>query len=226
MTNTFVDPSMKATHRLFDLACSASGLVLLFPLLVGVAFWILLRDGVPIFYRQIRLGRHGRPFLIWKFRTMRAGAAGNAITCAGDSRITAVGAILRRYKLDELPQLFNVLRGDMSLVGPRPEVPEYVRSDSPAWEAVLQVRPGITDLASLAYRDEEHLLRTRADWDTYYREHVQPSKLSLNLAYLEKRSLWQDVRLILWSVRYSLFPAAFDPDLVFREFVAGGRHER
>jgi lipopolysaccharide/colanic/teichoic acid biosynthesis glycosyltransferase len=157
---------------------------------------------------------------------MRAGTTGSSITSAGDRRITPIGMVLRKYKLDELPQLFNVLRGEMSLVGPRPEVPEYVRLDSPVWRRVLQTKPGITDLATLVYRNEEDLLCTRPDPEAYYRDSLQPRKLVLNLTYLSNRSLWRDLRLIFSSIRYSLFPQEFDPAIVYRTFVPGGQSER
>jgi lipopolysaccharide/colanic/teichoic acid biosynthesis glycosyltransferase len=152
---------------------------------------------------------------------MRKDIAGSAVTAAGDARITRVGGVLRRFKLDELPQLFNVLKGDMSLVGPRPEVPEYVQLEAPVWQAVLQVRPGVTDLASLLYRDEEKLLGTSHDPTGFYRQTVLPAKLVLNLGYLRSRSFWRDLRLIALTIRYSLFPRGFDPDLVARTLGAG-----
>jgi lipopolysaccharide/colanic/teichoic acid biosynthesis glycosyltransferase len=162
------------------------------------------------------VGRRGKPFRIWKFRTMRAGSRGNVITAAGDRRVTRSGAVLRKLKLDELPQLFNVLKGDMSLVGPRPEVPEYVQLDAPIWQAVLQVRPGVTDLATLLYRDEEKLLGAARDPNAMYRETVLPAKLALNLGYLQSRSFRRDLKLILLTIRYSFFPKRFDPDLIKR----------
>ena len=212
--------------RVFDCVCAAAGLVLLSPVLIVLAAAIVVLDGTPIFFLQTRVGRKGRPFRIWKFRTMRAGSKGASITAAGDARVTAIGAVLRKYKLDELPQLFNVVRGEMSLVGPRPEVPEYVDGESPAWRAVLRVRPGITDLATLVYRNEEDLMRGAANADAQYREHLQPRKLALNISYLSTRTFWSDLRLILASIRYSLFPAKFDPEMVFRTFVHGGHSER
>src|SRR5215831_2733309 len=150
-------------RRLFDAVCALPGLLLLSPVFLLIALLILWDDGAPVLFSQIRIGRKGRPFRIWKFRTMRVAAIGSSITASGDARITATGAMLRRYKLDELPQLFNVLKGDMSLVGPRPEVPEYVQLEEPIWQAVLQVRPGVTDLATLIYRYEESLLGTSGD---------------------------------------------------------------
>lgn len=202
--------------RFLDPIFAAAGLFLLTPVLLAIAILILWDDGAPVLFRQVRVGRQGKPFRIWKFRTMRTGALGTPITAAGDSRVTRVGAVLRRHKLDELPQLFNVLKGDMSLVGPRPEVPEFVQLQAPIWQAVLQVRPGVTDVASLLFRDEEKLLRGPGDPATLYRETVLPVKLVLNLAYLRSRSYWRDLKLIYLAVRYSLFPRRFDPSLIRR----------
>jgi lipopolysaccharide/colanic/teichoic acid biosynthesis glycosyltransferase len=199
-------------------ACAATGLLILMPALAALAVAILFDDGAPVFYSQTRVGRRGRPFRIWKFRSMRAGSQGSVITAAGDRRVTRVGAALRRLKLDELPQLFNVLKGDMSLVGPRPEVPEYVQLEAPIWQAVLQVRPGVTDLATLLYRDEETLLGTGGDPHAMYRESVLPAKLILNLGYLHSRSFGRDLKLIVLTIRYSLFPERFDPELIKRTF--------
>src|SRR4030095_11279768 len=155
-------------RRILDALIAAAGMLLLSPVLSVLALLIVLCDGRPVLFSQIRVGRYGRRFRIWKFRTMRSGAPGLAISAAGDSRVTGIGARLRRLKLDELPQLFNVLRGDMSLIGPRPEVPEYVNSESPVWQEILQVRPGITDLATLLYRDEETLLGASLDTEVFY----------------------------------------------------------
>ena len=207
--------------RCFDAACAASGLVLVLPVLAMLALVVLMDDGPPVLFSQTRVGKDGKPFRIWKFRTMRAGSSGSAITASGDARVTRSGAVLRKFKLDELPQLFNVLKGDMSLVGPRPETPEYVQPRAPAWQAVLAVRPGITDLATLIYRDEEEILGASANADILYRETVLPEKLRLNLAYLRARSFRQDLRLILLTVRYSLFPDSFDPNRVRRTFGIG-----
>jgi len=207
--------------RLLDAACAAAGILVLWPVFAAVALLILLLDGPPVLFSQARVGRHGSRFRIWKFRSMRAGAPGSAITRAGDARITGIGARLRRYKLDELPQLFNVLIGDMSLVGPRPEVPEYVCAESPEWRAVLEARPGITDVATLLYRDEEALLAASGDADRLYRETVLPEKLLLNAAYLRERTLLRDVRLIWLSLCYSLLPKRFDPGRIRRSFPTG-----
>ena len=203
------------------MACAAAGLLLLAPVLAALAVAILWDDGAPVFFGQTRVGRKGKPFRIWKFRTMRTGSQGTVITAAGDPRVTRAGAVLRRCKLDELPQLFNVLKGDMSLVGPRPEVPEYVQLEAPIWQAVLQVRPGVTDLATLLYRDEEKLLGASDDPTAFYREIVLPAKLRLNLGYLRSRSFLRDLKLILLTIRYSLFPARFDQDLIRRTLGTG-----
>jgi lipopolysaccharide/colanic/teichoic acid biosynthesis glycosyltransferase len=212
----------QASERFFDVTCSAAGLLFLMPVFAGIALMIVRDDGWPVFFSQTRVGRKGKPFRIWKFRTMRAGSHGSVITAAGDGRVTRAGAMLRKCKLDELPQLLNVLKGEMSLVGPRPEVPEHVRLEEPMWQAVLAVRPGITDLASLLYRDEERLLGAARDPNTFYRESVLPTKLFLNLAYLLSRSFRQDLKLLCLTVRYSLFPQRFDPNLIRRSFGIGG----
>ena len=211
----------QAWHRLFDATCAAAGLTVLTPVLFALATLILWDDGPPVLFSQMRVGRRGKLFRIWKYRTMRTGSEGSVITAAADGRVTRVGAALRRYKLDELPQLVNVLKGDMSLVGPRPEVPEYVHLEAPIWQAVLQVRPGVTDLATLLYRDEEKLLGTSRDPSVFYRKTVLPAKLVLNLGYLQSRSFWRDLKLIYLTIRYSLFPERFDPDLIKRTVGAG-----
>ena len=211
----------QAVWRVLEVACSAAGLLLLLPVFADVAVAIILDDGLPVLFSQTRVGRNGKLFRIWKFRTMRRGSQGSAITASGDARVTRAGARLRKYKLDELPQLLNVLKGDMSLIGPRPEVPEHVQFQAPMWQAILQVRPGITDLATLLYRDEERILGTCQNADTFYRESVLPAKLFWNLAYLRSRSCWQDLKLIFLTIRFSLFPQGFNPDLVKRTFAAG-----
>jgi len=167
-------------------------------------------------FSQDRVGMRGKRFRIWKFRTMHAGSRGTAITAAGDSRVTRIGAVLRKRKLDELPQLFNVAAGDMSLVGPRPEVPEFVNLEAPIWQALLQVRPGLTDVATLLFRDEERLLAASSDPTALYRETILPAKLILDVAYLRTRSFWRDLKLIYLTARYTLFPKRFNPALIKR----------
>lgn len=186
--------------RLFDIVFAGLGLLLLGPLLAGVALWIKLDSRGPVFFRQERVGRFGVPFRIHKFRTMVTDAErlGAQITVGDDARITAAGRWLRASKVDELPQLWDVLRGAMSLVGPRPEVPRYVALYPPAMrELVLSVRPGITDPASLSFRNESELLARAADPEREYVEVVMPAKLGLTADYVRQASLLGDIRLIL-----------------------------
>lgn len=199
---------------LFDRTAGAAGLILFSPVLLAAAIAVWLEDGFPILFRHTRIGRNHKPFPLLKFRSMRNGAKGAQITAKQDPRITRVGRILRRYKIDELPQLWNVLRGDMSLVGPRPEVPEYVNASDPAWESVLCFRPGITDLATLVYRNEEEILARSGNPERFYREVLLPSKLALNLRYLRSRSFSRDLKLLLLTMRYSFFPAGFNPQKI------------
>jgi len=189
---------------MFDVAVAACGLLVLAPLLVALAVWIRLDSPGPALFRQERVGRSGKAFRIHKFRTMHEAApgAGPAITVGADPRITRAGAFLRRHKLDELPQLIDVLRGDMSVVGPRPEVPRYVATYPPALRIkVLSVRPGITDPASLQFRDESALLARAADPEREYREVVLPQKLRLAADYVDTASLGGDLRLIAATLR-------------------------
>jgi lipopolysaccharide/colanic/teichoic acid biosynthesis glycosyltransferase len=185
--------------RMFDVVVAGLALVLLSPLLLVLALCIRLDSPGPVFFRQERVGRHGRIFRIHKFRTMvpDAEARGLPLTVGRDPRVTRVGAFLRSSKLDELPQLIDVLQGTMSLVGPRPEVPRYVQHYPPALrEKVLSVRPGITDLASIAYRRESELLARAGDPERAYVEEVLPQKLRYAEQYVDTASLWLDLRLI------------------------------
>ena len=185
--------------RLLDLVAALFGLLLLSPLLALIALAIKLDSPGPVFYRQERVGRHGLLFRIFKFRTMAAEplAHGAQITVAGDTRITRIGALLRRTKLDELAQLLDVLRGTMSLVGPRPEVPRYVAHYPPAWrERLLSVRPGITDFASVRYRDESDLLARAADPEREYIDVILPMKLRYALRYVDQPTMANDLRVI------------------------------
>ncbi len=186
-------------RRAFDLAAASLGLLGLSPVLLIVAVAIATSSPGPVFFRQVRIGRFGVPFRIFKFRTMRidAEAAGGQLTVEGDPRITRVGRLLRASKLDELPQLINVVRGEMALVGPRPEVPRYVALYDDRQRRVLDVRPGITDPASIRYRDENAILARADDPEAAYVDVVMPHKLELNLAYLERRTLASDVGVIL-----------------------------
>lgn len=185
--------------RAFDVLFAAAVLLLLSPLLLGVAAWIRFDSRGPVLFRQVRVGRGGREFRILKFRTMHvdAPARGPQITVGRDPRITRAGHFLRRYKLDEFPQFINVLVGDMSVVGPRPEVPRYVAMYPAATRAlVLSVRPGITDLASIEYRDENELLGRSADPERTYVEQVMPAKLAYCERYVQERSFAGDIGII------------------------------
>jgi lipopolysaccharide/colanic/teichoic acid biosynthesis glycosyltransferase len=202
--------------RALDIVGASVLLILFAPLLAISVLCVMLEDGTPLLYRQRRIGKGGRPFMILKIRSMQAGSAGATVTASGDRRVTKTGAWLRRLKVDELPQLFNVLRGDMSLIGPRPEVPEYVALQEEVWRKVLEVRPGITDLASLAFRDEEAILGPCSDPETYYRIVILPEKLRLNLWYQRTRSLALDLKLLWLTARYSFFPHGFSRGRVLR----------
>ncbi|MGZ8292003.1 MAG: sugar transferase [Telluria sp.] len=185
------------TKRLFDLAAASAGLLVLAPLLAAVALWIRLDSPGPVFYRQVRIGRLGVPFSIFKFRTMAAAGAGPQLTVGRDARITRAGRFLRHYKLDELPQLINVVRGSMSLVGPRPEVPRYVACyPAPLRDIVLSVAPGITDWASIHYKDENAILGDALDPEQAYVETILPRKLDYYVRYVRERSFWVDLHII------------------------------
>ena len=188
--------------RVLDIAVSLTGLICLLPLMLWVGLLIKLDSAGPIFFKQERLGRGFRPFRILKFRTMivDAQSKGKLITSAEDPRVTRIGRTLRKLKVDELPQLINVLKGDMSLVGPRPEVPRYVRAFQTDYEEILKVRPGITDLASLKYRNEEALLGGADDPEEEYVKRVLPDKIKLAKDYLERSSFYFDLSLILKTV--------------------------
>lgn len=184
--------------RIFDILVSGIGLLCLSPLLLIVAIWIKLDSPGPIFYRQVRVGRYNKDFRIFKFRSMRIGSdKGSLVTIGGrDPRITRSGYFIRKFKIDELPQLINVLVGDMSLVGPRPEVRHYVNYWTPEQMHVLDVRPGITDPASIKYRNENELLAQAEDPEKYYIEVIMQEKIKLYLEYAEKSSFWYDIKLI------------------------------
>lgn len=189
--------------RIFDIICSAVGLLVLSPLLLVAAVWVAVDSPGGVFYRQTRVGRWGKDFALLKFRSMRPGAdRAGLITVGGrDSRVTRSGYWLRRYKIDELPQLWNVLRGDMSLVGPRPEVRKYVDMYTPEQRHVLDVRPGITSEASIRYRDENDILARAADPEAAYINQVMPDKLAIDLEYARRASLCYDIKLIVRTLR-------------------------
>ena len=186
-------------RRALDLAGSLCGLVILSPLFALAAIAVKLSSPGPVIYRARRSGRHGREFRLLKFRSMRTDVPGAAITRAGDPRVTTVGRWLRKTKVDELPQLVNVLRGEMSLVGPRPEDPRYVASYDAEQRRILDVKPGITSAASLRYRSEEESLAGE-EWERLYVEEIMPEKLRIDLAYEQQRTLASDLRLIARTI--------------------------
>ncbi len=195
---------MKWQKRVFDLFWTIPGLVVLSPLFGVIALWIKLDDGGPVFFRQERVGQNGQLFRIWKFRTMVVDAEkrGRPLTVGRDPRITRAGYRLRRYKLDELPQLLNVLRGEMSLVGPRPEVPRYVALYTPEQRRVLDLMPGITDPASIRYRHENELLSQAEDPEKVYVEEIMPEKIRINLDYAQRATIWSDFWVILQTLGF------------------------
>jgi lipopolysaccharide/colanic/teichoic acid biosynthesis glycosyltransferase len=202
--------------RPVEAALAAGGLVLAAPFLAAASAAIAATSGLPVLFRQARVGRHGRAFTLIKLRTMRtiAGAGGPKVTAGNDPRITPVGRFLRRTKLDELPELWNVLRGDMSFVGPRPEVADYVHPENPLWREVLSVRPGLTDPVTLRLRHEEALLESvQGDREAYYRETLQPRKLEGYVEYLRRRSWRSDLAVLLATARAIVRPRSADREL-------------
>ena len=184
--------------RTFDILASFMGLVILSPLFLVMAVWIKCDSRGPVFYRQSRVGRGNRDFRLYKFRSMYVDSDKKGLLTVGghDSRVTKAGYFIRKYKIDELPQLINVLIGDMSFVGPRPEVRRYVNLYTEQQLHVLDVRPGITDRASVKYRNENDLLAKAADPEEYYIKVIMPDKLAINLEYVAHHSLWSDIRII------------------------------
>lgn len=191
--------------RIFDMVASGLGLIVLSPLFLILAIWIKLDSKGPVFYRQVRVGRNNKDFRIFKFRSMRVGAdKGSLVTIGGrDPRVTRSGYWIRKFKLDELPQLINVFIGDMSLVGPRPEVRHYVNYWTPEQMRVLDVRPGITDPASIKFRNENELMEQAEDPEKYYIEVIMQEKIKLYMEYVENHSFWGDIGMIFktfWTI--------------------------
>ena len=182
------------------MGASFLGLIILIPLFLIIALLIKLRMPGPVFFCQKRVGRHGKPFTLYKYRTMIVDHEGNSISVRGESRITPLGAKLRKYKLDELPELWNALRGDMSFVGPRPDVPEYMNRLASEERLILELRPGITSPASLKYANEEELVASAADPQKFYNEVIWPDKVRSNLEYYKNRSFFGDLFIILRTI--------------------------
>ena len=189
--------------RLFDIVASGCGLLALSPLFLILAVWVKIDSPGPVFYRQVRVGRNNKDFKLYKFRSMRVGSDKKGLITIGghDPRVTRSGYYIRKYKLDEIPQLINVFIGDMSLVGPRPEVRKYVDLYTPEQMEVLTVRPGITDMASICYRNENELLETVEDPETYYQTVIMQDKLRINLEYVKHHSFFGDIRLIFKTIK-------------------------
>lgn len=188
--------------RLFDIMASGLGLIILSPLFAVVALWIKLDSRGPVFYRQVRVGRGKKDFRIFKFRSMRPDSDRKGLITVGgrDPRVTRSGYYIRKYKLDEFPQLINVFLGDMSLVGPRPEVRKYVDMYTPEQLRILDVRPGITSLASIRYRDENDILASSSDPERTYIEEIMPDKIKIDLEYVGKAGLMTDIKVIFETV--------------------------
>ncbi len=208
--------------RPLEVILAMAGLALASPVMLLAAAAVRLGSPGPVLFRQERVGRGGRPFVLFKFRTMREGQSGPMITAKGDERVTRVGRMLRGSKLDELPELWNVLRGEMSLVGPRPEVREYVDPGDPLWQEILQVRPGITDPVTVTLRDEEGLLASGGgDPEGLYREVLQPYKLSGYADYMARRTPWTDLKVMARTIWAVLFPWRMRPPSM--DELRGGR---
>ena len=188
--------------RIFDTTLSLFGLIILLPFMLIIAILIKIDSKGPIFFKQIRVTKGGREFKILKYRTMRVGSDKySQITVGKDERITKIGSFLRKYKLDEIPQLINVLIGDMSLVGPRPEVPKYVALYTDEQKEILKVRAGITDYASIEFSNENDLLALEKDSEKAYIEKIMPKKIELNKKYLSEISMLTDIRIILLTIK-------------------------
>jgi len=188
--------------RLFDIICSGIGLLLLLPLFFVVAIIIAITDGLPIFFCQIRVGKNGTDFSLLKFRTMKVqkNSEKGSFDVGCSARVTSIGKLLRKTKIDELPQLWNVFKGDMSLVGPRPEVKKWVDAYPERWKFVLSVKPGITDTASIKFRNEEEILEKANDPHLAYKDIVLPQKLTYYEEYIKEQSLWGDIKIIFQTI--------------------------
>ena len=201
--------------RLFDIVASFCGIVILFPLIVIVSILIKLTSKGPVLFKQVRVTKNGRLFKIYKFRTMRENSEGNKqITVGNDSRITGVGHILRKTKLDELPQLFNVLKGEMSLVGPRPEVPKYVELYTEEQREILKVSAGITDYASIYFSNESELLGEAENPEEFYIKKIMPYKIELNKKYIKEIGIVTDIKLIILTILKILGLVKLEPKVL------------
>jgi lipopolysaccharide/colanic/teichoic acid biosynthesis glycosyltransferase len=204
----------KGLPRFVEILLALCGILITLPLLLISAVLIKITSRGAVLFRQKRVGRNGREFTLYKLRTMRSGNKGLLITAATDRRITSLGKFLRKTKIDELPELWNVLRGDMSFVGPRPEVPQLVDLNEPHWQEILQVRPGITDPVTLRLRNEELLLAKVMDKEAFYREVLQPYKLNGYAKFIKRRTWKTDIIVICQTIRAILLPKSAPPPTV------------
>jgi lipopolysaccharide/colanic/teichoic acid biosynthesis glycosyltransferase len=213
MTGSAAAPARRGLPRWVEAPAALLGGIALFPVVAAAAAAVMLSSGASPIFRQRRIGRGGRPFTLVKLRTMRSDRSGGAeVTAGDDARVTRVGRILRKAKIDEIPELWNILSGDMSFVGPRPEVPRYVDPADPRWAAVLRARPGLTDPVTLRLRNEEALLAgVPGDRETFYRTCLQPYKLRGYAAYLDSRSWRTDLRVLVETIRAVLRPGSAPP---------------
>lgn len=192
--------------RCFDILFSCFGLVVSLPVMVCIALLIKARMPGPVLFRQIRVGKEGRLFTMYKFRTMHIDRPGSSVSVKGESRITPLGAVLRKGKLDELPELWNILKGEMSFVGPRPDVPGYADRLPEEDKVVLSVRPGLTGLATLKYIDEEELLSIQENPQEYNDTVIYPDKVRINKIYIAQQSVWLDLKIFFWTITNSQYP--------------------
>ncbi len=202
---------LRGIPRHFEIALAIGGLIVVAPVLIIFAVFIKANSRGQILFRQKRVGLNGETFTLFKLRTMAETEKGLMITSADDNRVTAIGKILRKSKIDELPELWNVLRGDMSFVGPRPEVPEFVYLDNPMWQEILSHKPGITDPVTLRLRNEEELLAQVIDKERYYREVVQPYKLRGYANFIRDKSWKTDIRIIGRTLKAVVLPQTVKP---------------
>ena len=207
------------TRSLIERLAAAAGLLVCSPVLLAAGACIVLESGWPVIFSQERVGQCGSRFRLVKLRSMRTDLSGAGITASGDARITKAGAFLRKYKIDELPQLWNILAGQMQWIGPRPEVPAFVNPQDPLWRMTLSEKPGLTDLSSLVFRNEEEILATYSEPARAYCEKILPCKLTLSARYLQKRTFISDCKLLFLTVKYSFCPAGFHPDRIRSLFV-------
>jgi len=197
----FSTSAKKTIKRIFDITASFVGLILFSPTLVTIAIWIKLKmPKGPVIFKQERVGQYGKPFTMYKFRTMTVSHSGSPVSIRGESRITPLGAKLRKYKLDELPELWNVLIGNMSFVGPRPDVPGYADKLTGEERKILELKPGITGPASLKYKNEEEILAKQDNPIRYNNEVIYPDKVRINLNYTKHQNFWLDIKIIIYTL--------------------------